>query len=233
MKTKLTIIAVLLTVANVHAQTENFKHFEVDASINFWTPSSLHMKATNSVTQVNVNNNYTSSGGINGYGTSVAPALNLTYYFKNNLGISLGVSPIIMDNKLHVVETDSTFSNYENEASIIIFTLGLSGRIPTSSPFSLNYGFGINFVPAYDLMMTLSTESSDPPDMEATGMAVGVYFNAGAKIKITNSIYFNTALAYSFIPVELEYTNGEHSAKINEKTNLGGLALQTGLSYSF
>lgn len=46
----------------------------------------LKMKATNSITQVHIDDNYTSNGGINGYGTSIAPALNVTYYFKNNLG---------------------------------------------------------------------------------------------------------------------------------------------------
>jgi len=232
MKTKLTIIAILLTIATVHAQNENFKHFEIDASINFWTPSSIHMKATNSVTQMHIDDNYTSDGGINGYGTSTAPALNLTYYFKNNLGISLGFYPLIMDNKLHVLETDSTFSNYENEAAIINFTLGLSGRMLTSSAFSLYYGFGINFVPNYDLMMTLSTESSDPSDLEAIDSALGFYLKSGIKIKLYKFISLKAGFEYSFIPSELEYTNSE-GVKINEKTNLGGLGVQTGLSFNF
>ena len=89
MKTKLTIIAFFLIIGNAHAQDENLKHFEIDVSVNFWTPSSTHMKATNSVTQVHIDDNYTSYGGISGYGTSIAPVLNLTYYFKNNLGIVL------------------------------------------------------------------------------------------------------------------------------------------------
>ena len=40
-------------------------------------------------------------------------------------------------------------------------------------------------------------------------------------------------IEYSFIPVELEYTNGEGSAKINEKTNLGGIGIEAGLSFDF
>jgi len=232
MKTKLTIIAILFSIATVHAQNENFKHFEIDASVNFWTPSSTHMKATNSVTQVRIDDNYTSYGGINGYGTSIAPALNLSYYFKNNLGISLGFYPLIMDNKLNVFETDSTFSNYENEAALINFTLGLSGRIPTSSAFSLFYGFGINLVPVYDLMMTSSTESSDPRDLEANDGTVGFYLKSGIKINLYKFISLKAGFEYSFIPVELEYTNSEN-VKINEKTNLGGLGVQTGLSFNF
>ncbi|MEA1874534.1 MAG: OmpW family outer membrane protein, partial [Bacteroidota bacterium] len=232
MKTKLTIIAILLTIANAYAQDENFKRFEIDASANFWTPLSTHMKATNSVTQVHIDDNYTNYGGISGYGTSIAPTLNLTYYFKNNLGISLGFYPLIMDNKLQVIETDSTFSNYENEASVVNFTLGLSGRMPTSPAFNLFYGFGINFVPNYDLIMQVSTESSDPSDLEAIDLALGFYFKTGIKIKLYKFISLKTGIEYSFIPSELEYTNNE-GVKINEKTNLGGLGLQTGLSFNF
>lgn len=232
MKVKLTIIAIILTVANIYAQNEKFKHFEIDASVNFWTPLSSHMKATNSVTQYAIDGNYTSYGGISGYGNSIAPTLNLTYYFKNNLGISLGFYPLIMDNKLSVIETDSTFSSYENEGSIVNFTLGLSGRIPASSAFNLFYGFGVNFVPNYDLMMTYSNQSSDPSDIEAIGLALGFYFKTGIRIKLSKFISLKTGIQYSYIPSELEYTNNG-GTEIKEKTNLGGMGLQTGLSFNF
>ncbi|MDP8268706.1 MAG: OmpW family outer membrane protein [Candidatus Tenebribacter davisii] len=232
MKTKLTIIAILLTIACVHAQTENFKHFEIDASINFWSPSSTHMKATNSATQVLIGDDYTSYGGISGYGTSIAPALNLTYYFKSNLGISLGFYPLIMDNELYIKNTDTTYSNYENEASIVNFTLGISGRMQSSSAYNLFYGCGLNFVPNYDLMMTSSSESTNPSDLEANDLALGFYFETGIKIKLYKFIALKTGTEYSFIPSELKYTNSE-SVKINEKTNLGGLGLHTGLSFNF
>ncbi len=233
MKTKLSIIAILLTIATVHAQNENFKHFEIDASINFWTPSSIHMKATNSVTQVHIDDNYTSSGGINGYGTSLAPGLNIKYYFNKAIGISLGFYLVHMDNELSVQKTDSTFSNYENIADIPNFTLGITGKFVTSESFQLFYETGINFIPGYGLELQYSDESSDPPDMNADGLALGVYCKTGANIKIVKSLYFKTALMYSYIPTEIEYTNGEASAKMNEKTNLGGICLETGLSFNF
>ena len=232
MKTKITIIAFFFFIGSVHAQNENFKHFEIDVSVNFWTPSSTHMKATNSVTQVHIDDNYTNYGRISGYGTSIAPTFILTYYFKNNLGISLGFYPLIMDNKLHIQKTDTSFSNYENEASIANLTLGLAGRMPISTTFRLFYGFGINFVPNYDLMMTSSTENSDPSDLQANDLALGFYLKTGVKIKLYKFIYLNAGIEYSFIPLELEYTNSE-GVKINEKTNLGGLGLQIGLSFNF
>lgn len=232
MKTKLTIIVILLFIVNIYSQNENFKHFEIDASVNFWSPLSAHMKASNSVTQVKIEDDYTSSGGISGYGTSIAPTLNISYYFKNNLGISLGFYPLIMDNELHILETDTTNSNYENEGIIINLTLGMSGRMYASSAYSLYYGFGINFVPHYDLMMTYSTESYDPSDLEVIDIAFGFYFKTGIKIKLCKFMALKAGIEYSFIPSELEYTNSE-GVKINEKTNLGGLGIQTGLSFNF
>jgi len=80
--------------------------------------------------------------------------------------------------------------------------------------------------------MTSSTESSDPRDLEANDGTVGFYLKSGIKIKLYKFISLKAGFEYSFIPVELEYTNSEN-VKINEKTNLGGLGVQTGLSFNF
>ena len=234
MKTKLIFLAVLISIASVKAQTQNDKHFEISASVNFWTPTSLHLKTSNSVTQYRYpNGSYVSSGALSGFGTSVAPGLNVKYYFNNKIGISLGFYMIHMDNELSVQKTDSTFSSYENIAEIPNIILGVTGKLLTSESFQLFYETGINFIPGYGLELQYSDESSDPPDMNADGLALGVYCKTGANIKIVNSLYFKTALMYSYIPTEIEYTNGEASAKMNEKTNLGGIGLETGLSFNF
>jgi outer membrane protein W len=228
MKTKLTIIAFFLIIGNAHAQDENLKHFEIDVSVNFWTPSSTHMKATNSVTQIHINDNYISNGGISGYGTSIAPKIDMTYYFNNCLGISLGFYPLIMDNKLNIQKTDTSFVNYENEAFIANFTLGFAGKIPTSTIMTLYYGFGFNFVANYDL----EKKASKQLDIEANDMTGGLYLKMGIKIKLYKFLSLISGIEYSFIPSKLEYTNSE-GVKINEKTDLGGLGLQTGLSFNF
>ena len=232
MKTKLTIIAILFTIACAQAQDTKIKHFEINVSANFWTPSSSHLKATNSVTQIHINDNYISDGGISGYGTSIAPKIDLTYYFNNRLGISLGFYPLIMDNKLNIQKTDTSFVNYENEAFIANFTLGLAGKIPTSTIMTLYYGFGFNFVANYDLEKKVSTQNSNPPDIEANDMTGGLYLKTGIKIKLNKFLSLISGIEYSFIPAELEYANSE-GVKINEKTNLGGIGLQTGLSFNF
>ncbi len=232
MKTKLFIIPLLLTFLSTQAQDDNFKKLEFDASVNFWTPSALQMKAINSVTQIYYDNNYYSTGDFGGFGTSIVPAFNLTYYFKNDIGISLGFYPLSMDNELHVQTTDSTTSNYENYASISNLTLGVSGRLSTSEAFSLYYGTGINYVPNYDLTITTSTESTDPPDLDALGSAVGFYFKTGIKFKVYKFLSINTGFDYTFIPCEIEFTSND-GVKINEKTNLGGFGFKAGLTFSF
>ena len=234
MKIKLTVIAILVSFASLSAQTEKFKHFEISASVNFWTPTSLHLKNSSSVTQYAYpGGSYVSTGALSGFGTSLAPGLDMKYYFNNKIGMALGFYMVHMDNELSVMETDSTFSSYENIAGIPNFTLGVTGRLLNSESLQLFYETGINFVPGYGLELQYSDESSDPPDMNADGVALGVYGKAGATIKIVKSLSFNTALTYSFIPAEIEYTNSEASAKLTEKTNLGGIGLQTGLSFGF
>ena len=234
MKTKLTIILIFLFVAGARAQNGDLKHFEVTASVNFWAPTSLHLKTLNSVTQYSYpNGTYLTEGTLSGFGTSLAPGFHVSYFFNENTGISLGLNMVNMDNELSVKKTDSTYSNYENIAQIANITLGISGRYLNSENLHLFYEVGINIIPNYDLEMQYSDESSDPPDMNSIGKALGVYCKTGIKIRIAGSFYFNSALSYSFVPVELEYTNGEGSEKINEKTNLGGISLQTGLSFDF
>lgn len=234
MKTKLTFLAVLISIATVKAQTADNKHFEISAAVNFWTPTSLHLKSSNSVTQYAYpDGTYLSSGAISGFGPSLAPGLTIKYSFSNKVGLALGFYMVNMDNELSVQKTDTTFSSYENIAIIPNFTLGVTGKFLTSEILQLFYETGVNFIPGYDLEMQYSDESSDPPDMNADGVALGVYCKTGANIKLSKSLNFKTALLYSYIPTELEYTNFEGSAKINEKSNLGGIALETGLSFSF
>ena len=234
MKVKLTVITILISITGLHAQTENFKHFEVNASVNFWTPSALHFSAADNVTQYSYpDGTYLSEGGLSGYGTSLAPGINIKYYFENNFGLSLGFYMVHMDKELSIAETDTTYANYENIADIPNFTLGITGKVMASESIEIFYEAGIDFVSGYGLEMQYSDENSDPPDMNADGLALGVYAKTGANFKLFSSFYFNTSLMYSFIPTEIEYTNSEGSAKTNLSSNLGGFGLETGISFHF
>ena len=226
--------AILIAIASAHAQNEKTKHFEISISGIFWTPTAAHLKAINSVTQYAYpDGSYLTLETFSGYGNSLAPKINFKYYFNENIGLSLGLNMVNLDNKLRIQKTDTIFDSYENLALIPNITVGISGKIFHSQSLHFFYETGINFVPDYYLEMQYADHSSDPPDLNAEGMALGVYGTSGVNLKLTHLLYFQTALSYSFIPVDLEYTNGEKSVKINEKTNLGGLGLQMGLSFNF
>ena len=161
MKIKLTVIAILVAFASLSAQTEKFKHFEISASVNFWTPTSLHLKTSKSVTQYAYPDGYyVSTGVLSGFGTSLASGLNIKYNFSNKIGISFGFYMVHMDNELSVKETDSTFSGYENIADIPNFTLRVTKKLLTSESFQLFYETGFNFISGYGLELQYSDDSS-------------------------------------------------------------------------
>ena len=231
MKTKFTIIAILFVTTSVFAQNEKYKRFEIDVSVNFWTPSSQHLKATNSITQVFVDDNYVSTGVFGGYGNSIAPDIDLAYYFKKNLGISLGFSPVFMNNEMNIQETDTSSTIYENTGSIINFKLGLTGTISNSSNIKLYYGFGVNFVPNYTFTKYFE-KGGNYFNIEASNLALGFYFSTGMKIRLFKFISLKTGIDYSYIPADPEYSNSD-GVKIFESANIGGLGLQAGLSFNF
>lgn len=234
MKVKLMVTIIFIVFAGLNAQTEDFKHFEITVSVNFWTPSDLHFKASDEVTQYAYpDGTYLSKGALTGYGTSLAPSINIKYYFKKNFGLSLGLCMVHMDKELSIIETDSTNSNYENIADIPNITLGVVGRFMPSESLNIFYEAGIDFVSGYGLEMQYSDQSSDPPDLNADDTAFGVYGKTGAGFRLFNSVYFNTSLLYSYIPADIEYTTTDKSIKKNLSTNLGGFALETGLSFLF
>jgi len=234
MKTRVMFTFMLTLFVFSYGQTEKIKHFEFDTSIMLWSPSSLSLLSNNSVTQYAYpDGSYLSAGSISGYGTSITPALDFTYFFNKELGITLGFEHVNMDNELSVIETDSTSSNYENIASVDHLTLGGMIRLDHSPRVRSYYSFGIDLVANYDLEQQYSDESSDPPDLNADDSAIGLYFEAGLRVRLYKFVSLNSGLNYSYIPVEMEYTNSEGTVKINEKTNLGGIGLKTGLTFDF
>jgi len=235
MKTKLSIITMtLLLITNLHAQDNKQSHFELKASAVFWTPLSAHLIATNNTTQYAYpGGNYISFASFSGYGNSLAPSLKLNYFFNDNLGISIGLNLVNLDNKLFVQETDSTFSSSENIAMIPNIMIGIAGNARFSKLLTLFYDSGIDFIPGYGFEKQYATATANPEDMNADGNALGIYIDSGIKIRLAGSLSFNTGFQYSFIPATLSYSNTSQTAKIDVETNLGGIGLQSGISFAF
>ncbi len=230
-----TILVMLMLIPGMTTQAQDHdSRLEVGASLKFWTPSSLHFKSSDEVTQYHFpDGSYLSEGGLTGYGLSLAPGLQLHYYFKPGIGVSAGLYMVHMDKELTVRQTDTTFASYENIADIPNITLGICGRIINTGAVQLVYETGLDFVSGYGLEKQFSTQSADPPDMNADGLALGVYARAGADLRVYRSLYLTAAMLYSYIPAEIEYRNTEGSEKTNLDTTLGGVALETGLAWHF
>jgi len=234
MRTKLVIAFMLISIFSVKAQTEEFNHFEVGLSALFWSPTSLHLKSSNNITSIQpqVGNAY-SMGSMSGYGPGIAAMLNAKYYFNENIGIAFSIQMLHLLNELQVNTTDTSFEEYGNEATLPFINLGLAGKISTNSPIKPFYELGISFCPGYGFEKRYKTNLYNPQDFNAEGVAIGLYLASGINIKLSKSLYFNTAAYYSFIPATLDYTQTSDGVSFTEETNIGGIGIQTGLIFNF
>ena len=93
------------------------------------------------------------------------------------------------------------------------------------------YETGIKFIPSYDLNMSYSDSHSNPPDLEASGTAAGIFAGAGMSFNITKFLSFNTQAICSFIPIDLTYENND--VTLENHSNLGGIMLKFALAFKF
>ena len=202
----------------------NYKKFEIEILANYWLPFSSHLKATNIVVYDDTNppNPY-----ISGYGRSLFPAGYFSYFFKENIGITIGLDLIHANNKIDLSGNNAV--TLENDAEIDCIELGLTGRTISNENFSIYYGFGTQFVTNY----YLSQHVSNQPDVDATDYGdIGIYFRAGSRFKIYKNLYFKSYIQFNSINVQLNYSNSGN-LHYDEETDLGGLGLMFGLSYNF
>ncbi len=188
------LVLILFGIYSAKAQNEQFNHFEVGLSALFWSPTSLHLKSSNTTTSIQppVGDAY-SMGAMNGYGPGVAAILKAKYYFNENIGIAFSIQMLHLLNELTVNTTDTSFEEYGNEAILPFINLGLAGKINNHSPIKPFYELGVTFCPGYGFEKRYKTNLSNPQDFNAEGVAIGLYLASGVNIKLSKSLYFNTA----------------------------------------
>ena len=233
LKTKFILMFMLCGTLALNAQSNDFKHLEIGLSALIWSPTSAHMKATNQTYTIPMPNGHYTSSTVSGYGSGVAPNLNVKYYFNKNIGLSFNFKLIYLENYLNVQPTDTSSEEFDNIAYIAFFNLGFTGRFFPNKNLQPYYEMGITFCPSYDMEIKYSSNGNERPDLEAEGAALGLYFVGGVNIKLAKHFNLSTGVFYSFIPVAFEYSNSEGSVRSNVDTNLGGIGLQLGLNYSF
>ena len=224
---KLLIIS-LIGIITIYgkAQEESTKHFEADLMVGMHHYSSSYFHAINSITWVQKPPvNYTE---FSGYGTSILPSVQVSYFFSNNIGIAAGLTAITAENDLYV--DDTTGTNYDYCTDQFNINLGISGRVDfRDSPISLNMGSGLIIAP-FDISQSIESNTGGSY-MYGNDSGVGFYGNASFQIKIISFLRFKTQLSYSFIPASITLYDTDGNVEKNIKNlNTGGITLKTGLS---
>lgn len=211
------------------AQDNKTKHFEIDAMLGMYSYSSSFFHAINSVTWIQE-----PAGNItefSGYGKSMLPTINVSYYFKNNIGVTAGFLAITAENDLYV--DDGTGTNYDYATDQYNVNLGVTGRIHfKESPLSVQMCSGF-VVGDFDISESF-TNNSGGTYLSGNDTGFGYYGSAAFRIRIISFLRFKTELAYSFIPAEITLYGSDGDIEQNiSNLNVGGIALKTGLSFQF
>jgi len=219
MKRIIIIIVVLILSLNTNANDSTATHFEVSASMLYWQPLSAHLIGYDDY----LINSY---AALYGFGNTIAPSINISYYLNNGVGMSFGY------NYLHLEKTEA---NKTNAATLHNLRLGLGARLFKESLISISFFTGINMVAHYDFEMPLAFTNSEGLYFTTDGYAMGAFFSAEANFHIYKSFFIHTSLEYTYIPTELKYSTVYTNIPISqtEKTNIGGVGIMLGLAYRF
>jgi len=218
------------------AQIQKIDHLEIGAGALVWTPTSEHMRATNTLIRAHSQSPYINAiPNLQGYGSCIAPSFHINYYFKSFLGISLGFDYLSLVNHLEYHDSYNQASGktntFHNEAHIYNLKLGYAGQSRDYSLIHIYYGLGLNFTPC-SLKLNTTTNSLEGPAYSAQAYAFGLYINSGIHIKLFKSTYLNLGMEYTYIPKTIQYSALSKS-EFEVKTNLGGVAGQLGIAVKF
>lgn len=229
---KITIITLIsiLAVSKVFAQNEKTRHFEINAMVGMHHYASSYFHAINSVTWFqNPDGNIPQ---FSGYGTSILPAFNASYFFNNNIGITAGITPINAENVLELGDTIGT--RYSNTMKQNNINIGIVGRVYfEESPISINMSTGIVISP-FEITNTFDSNTSGSY-LTGNTTGIGFYGSGSFQIRIIKFLNFKTQFSYSFIPTEVNLFN-PNNADIEQNINnlnIGGLTVKSGLSVNF
>ncbi len=229
-----TIFLLILFSLNSYSQTTKFKHFEIDLALSFWSPKSPVLQATSTVTNVflpEANYTYTSASH-GGFGNSFGPDFKVSYFFKNDFGLSVGFSPVMMTNNMFVQLSDTTSIQYNNYAEIMNITVGFTKRIIHTEKLIFSFGGGVNLVPNVEIHIeTIGTDYQTY--LEGNNGNLGLYVDLGLKMQIYKALYFKTAFKYSRVSIDDFGLHGNNIEIRYKDLELGGTSIIGGLSFVF
>jgi len=221
-------ILILILSIPIMAKTADFKHFEIRTSAMYWAPSDPILKMTYSMA-------YTRQFPfiihpdlyVHGYGNDWAPTVTLGYYFKNNMGITLGGNYLNPKN-LYTLNGSYWVDSIYIFAKLTNLRLGLSFRTNDTSAVNFYGEFGLNYMHNLSTGYISNIEPYYRHDSITTN-ALGIYLSLGYKIHLIKFISLYGEVEYSYIPSKEVYPR--QSKK--EKTDIGGIGIKTGIAINF
>ncbi len=219
MKRLIILIGLIFFSLNSEGQDSTATHFEVNVSALFWQPISTHL-----IGDYESNSNLYSK--FNGFGNTIAPTINLNYFFTNGIGLTLGY------NYLHLEKTEA---QQTNSAIMHNLRIGFGGRVFKESLISISFFTGVNMLTSYHFDMPTVFTNYGNSKLSATGSAIGAFISAEANIPIYKGIFIHSTLDYTYIPTTLKYSANYPSFQIyqSEISNLGGIGVMLGVAYRF
>lgn len=220
------ILILTLIITSGFSQDKETKHFEIDVMLGMHQYSSSFFHAMNSVTW---NADGSNKPAFSGFGTSILPAFNVSYFFENNIGITAGVIPINAENDLYIDDPIT----YDYSADQLDIHLGVTGRVTFSnSPFALCMGTGL-VLATFDLTTNIETATGGTY-LSGNSAGLGFYANTSFQINIISFLNFKSELTYSFIPSDINLNDSDGNIEQNiNNLNIGGTTLKTGLTFQF
>ncbi len=208
-------------------ESGDFDRLEIDVFVNFWDPMGSEIKSVDDVYVYKVNQDYYYNFVFGGFGQSINPAINISYFITKRVGLTIGGNFLMLCNEREYNTGDSSIY-LVNEGSIDNLTFGFVFRETSrDNNFNLYYSFGFDYVTNYNLTMKVN----DNPDMSALGTAMGVYAMTGMSIRLYKMLHLKSRIYYSFIPTGLEFRLNDDV--IHEDVTLGGLGMMVGLGFKF
>ena len=198
------------------SQAADDKKYELEVGLGVWSPLGGHFIATSSTVSTS------SSANFSGYGMAPQLLLNLNYYTSRNFGFIFGLNPVIMDN---TVEHNQV--TQENSGTQINVLLGITGQTDFSTHQLFYYAAGLQ-VNIFDMTQSVTNSL----DWDTNGVALGLFYRLGVKLKITQSLRLLTGLEYTVIPASFTYTNSS-GASWDVDDNFGGMSFQTAVTLAF
>ncbi|MBN2746576.1 MAG: hypothetical protein JXR34_07595 [Bacteroidales bacterium] len=229
MKNPITILFIFLSIISAEAQDKDFRRFNIEARLGFWSPTDQYFRSSNIHYEILSMNNYyfvqdTGHVKFSGFGSTIMPELDFSLMITKSAGLNFGLS------YQHLLNQMATYKYkvfpYKNEAKIFHLKIGFIGNICPENKLSLYYSVGLDFIPYYKI----STFNPEYPPIynSIKTFTIGTYFDVGGKINFNETFSLKTGFDYSYLPSKIMLEGEGNGSVLSVKSNFGGTGFHVG-----